>query len=133
MTNNEATATTPAPAAAMPYNGYFGPYGGRFVPETLQAALLERHDAYEDASHDINVVRELAAQLASYPGRPTPLDLAPRLSERVGTAVYLKREDLNHKGAHKVNNSLGQILLARLGLSSCPAGSKQSRRKIGSS
>ena len=91
----------------------FGPYGGRYVPETLIAALDELTAAYESASADLAFRHELDELLASYVGRPTPLYAAERLSERAeGTPVYLKREDLNHTGAHKINNTVGQVLLA---------------------
>jgi len=91
----------------------FGPYGGRFVPETLIPALDELEQAWIDARSDEVFNRELAALLCEYAGRPTPLYRAPRLSERAGSTVYLKREDLMHTGAHKVNNALGQCLLAK--------------------
>jgi len=91
----------------------FGPYGGRFVPETLIPALDELEQAWIDARADPAFGRELDALLGDYAGRPTPLYLAPRLSDKAGSTVYLKREDLMHTGAHKVNNALGQCLLAR--------------------
>jgi tryptophan synthase beta chain len=91
----------------------FGPFGGRYVPETLVPALEELEAAYERYRDDPAFVRELGLLQADYAGRPTPLYLAERLSERVGCRVYLKREDLAHTGAHKINNTLGQILLAR--------------------
>ena len=90
----------------------FGPYGGRYVPETLVSALEELEAAYEAYRGDPAFVSELKALQTDYAGRPTPLFLAARLSERVGCRVYLKREDLAHTGAHKINNTLGQILLA---------------------
>jgi tryptophan synthase beta chain len=90
----------------------FGPYGGRYVPETLVSALEELEDAYETYRDDPDFVQELRALQADFAGRPTPLFLAGRLSERVRCRVYLKREDLAHTGAHKINNTLGQILLA---------------------
>ena len=90
----------------------FGPYGGRFVPETLIAALDELTEAWEQARADEEFQRRLAWLLHDYVGRPTPLYLAERLSERVGRSVYLKREDLAHTGAHKINNAIGQALLA---------------------
>ena len=90
----------------------FGPYGGRYVPETLVSALEELEDAYEAYRDDPDFVLELGALQTDFAGRPTPLFLAGRLSERVGCRVYLKREDLAHTGAHKINNTLGQILLA---------------------
>jgi len=97
------------PAAA----GRFGDFGGQFVPETLMAPLAELIEAFEEARADEQFADELAAYLRDYVGRPTPLTHARRLSEAWGTTVYLKREDLCHTGAHKINNVLGQILLAR--------------------
>ena len=91
----------------------FGPYGGRFVPETLIAALDELSAAWADARDDERFQAELATLLRDFVGRPTPLYLAERLSERVGRRVYLKREDLAHTGAHKINNAVGQTLLAK--------------------
>ncbi len=88
-------------------------FGGRFVPEILMPALAELQQAYQQAKADSEFERELAATLQEYAGRPTPLTLAPRLSAQTGAQVYLKREDLTHTGAHKINNALGQILLAR--------------------
>jgi tryptophan synthase beta chain len=93
--------------------GHFGPYGGRYVPETLVAALEALADAYDRARTDPAFQAELADLLRHYVGRPTPLYLARRLSERLGPRIYLKREDLCHTGAHKINNTVGQILLAR--------------------
>ena len=95
-------------------SGRFGKYGGRYVPETLMAALEELEDAYETAKNDPAFQAELADLLHHYCGRPTPLYFARRLSEQCGGArIYLKREDLLHTGAHKINNALGQGLLAR--------------------
>jgi tryptophan synthase beta chain len=91
----------------------FGPYGGRFVPETLIAALDELSAAWAAAREDGAFQSELAALMRDFVGRPTPLYLAERFSERVGRRVYLKREDLAHTGAHKINNAVGQALLAR--------------------
>ena len=93
--------------------GRFGPYGGRYVPETLIAALDELAAVYDEAAGDQAFQAELDELLRSYAGRPTPLSDAPRLSERVGCRVLLKREDLTHTGAHKINNTLGQVMLAR--------------------
>ncbi len=94
--------------------GYFGPYGGRFVPETLMAPLAELTAAWQDARRDRGFRRELAGLLATYCGRPTPISFAARLTDHLGGArVYLKREDLCHTGAHKINNAVGQCLLAR--------------------
>ena len=94
--------------------GHFGPYGGRYVAETLMPALLELEEVYRRSRRDITFQRELRTLLQEYVGRPTPLTFAKRLTERWGGAkVYLKREDLNHTGAHKINNTIGQALLAR--------------------
>ena len=94
--------------------GYFGEYGGRFVPETLVAPLDELTTSYFTYRDDPDFQAELADLLKNYSGRPTPLYFAKRLSEKLGGAkIYLKREDLNHTGAHKINNCIGQILLAR--------------------
>ena len=93
--------------------GHFGPYGGRYVPETLMEPLRELEEAYAEARRDPAFRRELADRLRDYVGRPTPLGFAARLSERLGCRVYLKREDLCHTGAHKINNALGQALLVR--------------------
>src|SRR5437764_15218205 len=93
--------------------GYWGEYGGRFVPETLVAPLDELNAGYLAAHGDPDFHAELAGLLKNYSGRPTPLYFARRLTEKLGGArTYLKREDLNHTGAHKINNCLGQILLA---------------------
>ncbi len=94
--------------------GHFGPYGGMFVPETLMAPLQELAEEYERARSDPEFQRELEALLEDYCGRPTPLYYAKRWSEKMGGAkVYLKREDLLHTGAHKINNAIGQALMAR--------------------
>jgi tryptophan synthase beta chain len=91
----------------------FGRYGGRFVPEVLLAALDELTAAWAEARDDSDFRDELDRLLREHVGRPTPLFLAERLSERAGRSVYLKREDLAHTGAHKINNAVGQVLLAR--------------------
>jgi tryptophan synthase beta chain len=94
--------------------GHWGPYGGRFVPETLMAPLEELTDAYVAARTDADFHAELDSLLRDYSGRPTPLFEAARLTAHAGGAsVYLKREDLSHTGSHKINNALGQILLAQ--------------------
>lgn len=99
---------TPAP------RGHFGPYGGQFVPETLMPALTELEAAYEAARQDPAFQEEFSGLLRTYVGRPTPVYRARRLEEIAGgIPVFLKREDLNHTGAHKINNALGQALLAR--------------------
>src|SRR5580692_11204939 len=105
-----STSMTSQPDAT----GHFGPYGGRFVPEVLMAPLEELDRAYREACVDSQFQAELADLLVNYAGRPTPLYYAKRLSETLGGAkIYLKREDLLHTGAHKINHCLGQILLAR--------------------
>jgi len=91
----------------------FGIFGGRYVPETLIPALDELEAAYAAAQNDPAFAAELSFMLSTYVGRPSPLSDAPRLSEAVGARVLLKREDLNHTGAHKINNTVGQVLLAR--------------------
>jgi tryptophan synthase beta chain len=93
--------------------GRFGPYGGRYVPETLVAALDDLTALYDAVRVDPAFWAELDALLAEFVGRPSPISAAPRLSEDVGAPVLLKREDLNHTGAHKINNTVGQALLAR--------------------
>ena len=94
--------------------GHFGEYGGRFVPETLMHPIEKLIAAYKEARRDPEFERELARLLADFVGRPTPLMLAGRLTEKLGGAkIYLKREDLCHTGAHKINNAVGQALLAR--------------------
>ena len=92
----------------------FGPYGGQFVPETLMPALIELEEAFVSARQDTEFIHEFEQLMASFVGRPTPLTYAKRLSEKLGGAqIYLKREDLAHTGAHKINNALGQALLAK--------------------
>ncbi|HHY47322.1 MAG TPA: tryptophan synthase subunit beta [Firmicutes bacterium] len=109
MAHNPARLSPAVPDAA----GRFGPFGGRFVPETLMAALIELEEAYEDAISDPAFIRQLEGYMRDYSGRPTPLYHAKRLGARFGLKrLYLKREDLNHTGAHKINNALGQVLLA---------------------
>ena len=102
-------------AAALPDNkGHFGPYGGRFVAETLMGPLEELTRAYEKYFKDPDFLTELEYELKHYVGRPSPLYYAKRWSEQLGGAqIYLKREDLNHTGAHKINNTVGQALLAQ--------------------
>jgi tryptophan synthase beta chain len=93
--------------------GYFGPFGGRFVPETLMRAVQELEEAYEEAKNDESFLQKLHYYLKEYVGRQTPLYYAKNLTEKLGGAkIYLKREDLNHTGAHKINNTIGQALLA---------------------
>lgn len=93
--------------------GHFGQFGGRYVPETVMAALSELEEAYQHLSEDGQFLAELDAYLKNYVGRPTPLYFAAGLSERLGAKIYLKREDLCHTGSHKANNALGQALLAK--------------------
>ena len=94
-------------------NGYFGPYGGRFVPETLMKPVLELEAAYKKFKHDPRFKSELAHYLTTYIGRPTALYFAENLSRKYGYKIYIKREDLCHTGSHKMNNCIGQILLAK--------------------
>ena len=102
------------PLSTVVRAGRFGPYGGRYVPETLMAALEELEAAYESAKQDQEFQNEFEGLLRQYAGRPTPLFYAARLTEKLGGArIYLKREDLLHTGAHKINNCIGQGLLAR--------------------
>jgi tryptophan synthase beta chain len=106
--------TTTAAAALPDGLGHFGPYGGRYVPETLMHPLMELEAEYHRAQHDPEFQRELQYYLREFAGRPTPLYFAERLTRELGGArIYLKREDLLHTGAHKINNCLGQVLLAR--------------------
>lgn len=108
MTPNTASNAVPDGA------GRFGNFGGQFVPETLMSALTELQAAYAAARHDEAFWSELEGYLKDYVGRPSPLYFAARLSESLGGArIYLKREDLNHTGAHKINNTLGQAILAK--------------------
>ncbi|MEL7668686.1 MAG: tryptophan synthase subunit beta, partial [Actinomycetota bacterium] len=107
------------PSADMAYStpdaqGFYGPYGGTFVPETVIPALQELAASFQAAIEDIAFLEEFISLLRDYVGRPSPLYRADRLAEAVGLgAVYLKREDLNHTGAHKINNTIGQCLLAK--------------------
>jgi tryptophan synthase beta chain len=117
--NKGATTLRSSKNYSIPYRypdrrGYYGEYGGRFVPETLMQALFELESLYRDAQRDPEFKKELLNLLRTYAGRPTPLTLAERLTKRYrrGT-IYLKREDLCHTGAHKINNTIGQILLAK--------------------
>ena len=106
-----STVASPALPDAL---GHFGPYGGRFVPETLMHPLQELEEEYFRAQHDPQFQQELRYYLREFCGRPTPLYFAERLTRELhGAKIYLKREDLLHTGAHKINNAMGQILLAR--------------------
>jgi len=97
-----------------PRQGKYGKYGGQFIPETLMAAVKELENAYEEAKNDPKFQKELKYYLSEYAGRPTPLYFAENLTKALGGAkIYLKREDLAHGGAHKINNTLGQALLAK--------------------
>ena len=104
-----ANNSTLAPSAT----DRFGAFGGRYVPETLIPALDELERAYDEARVDPSFIADVEHMLNTYVGRPSPLSDAPRLSQHVGAQVWLKREDLNHTGAHKINNTVGQVLLAR--------------------
>ena len=104
------------PSGGPDRRGYFGPFGGRFIPETLMTALLDLESGYERIRKDRSFHADLRNLLTGFAGRPTPLYRADRLSSAAGCRVYLKREDLCHTGAHKINNCVGQALLAvRLG------------------
>ena len=94
-------------------NAYYGEFGGQYVSETLMNTLTELEKAFEEAIKDPKFREEYHYYLNEYVGRETPLYLAERLTEKYGTKIYLKREDLNHTGAHKINNVIGQILLAK--------------------
>ncbi len=95
-------------------SGHFGPYGGRYVAETLMPALIELEEVYRRCQRDPEFRRELRTLLHEYVGRPTPLTFAAHLTQRLGGAkIYLKREDLCHTGAHKINNTIGQALIAK--------------------
>jgi tryptophan synthase beta chain len=108
MTMPVATSTVPDA------RGRFGPYGGRYVPETLMQALRQLTEQYEAVRHDAEFERQFQYYLKQYVGRPSPLYFAERLTREAGGArIYLKREDLNHTGAHKINNCIGQALLAK--------------------
>lgn len=94
-------------------NGRYGDYGGQFVPETLMAALSELTEAFEAITNDRNFSEQLNSLLKDYVGRPSPMYFARNLSQALGGEIYIKREDLNHTGAHKINNAVGQVLLAK--------------------
>jgi tryptophan synthase beta chain len=107
------TTAAPTELASETSRDRFGVFGGRYVPETLIPAIETLDAAFDDAMADPDFRRDLDTMLRDYVGRPSILSDAPRLSERVGARVFLKREDLNHTGAHKINNTVGQVLLAR--------------------
>ena len=107
-------ARMPEPVSLPDASGHFGRFGGRYVPETLMAPLVELDNAYRTAVKDARFRARLRELLTTYAGRPTPLYFAERLTRHCGGArIYLKREDLCHTGAHKINNALGQALLAQ--------------------
>jgi len=134
--SNAAGEALPGPAFGRrdpDARGYFGEFGGRFVPETLVAPVAELEAAYFEARQDPAFVVQLRQLLRDFVGRPTPLGQARRLSAALGIDVWLKREDLAHTGAHKINNAVGQALLAlRMGkrriVAETGAGSMGSRR-----
>ncbi|PHM16808.1 MAG: tryptophan synthase subunit beta [Sulfuricurvum sp. PD_MW2] len=103
----------PSPSKFDPIEGHFGIFGGRYVPETLMPALLELEEAYQSIRFDKTFWSEVDGYLRDYVGRPSPLYYAANLSEELGAKIYLKREDLNHTGAHKVNNVIAQGLMAK--------------------
>jgi tryptophan synthase beta chain len=103
----------PSPSKFDPVEGHFGIFGGRYVPETLMPALLELEEAYKEIRFDKAFWSEVDGYLTDYVGRPSPLYYAANLSEELGAKIYLKREDLNHTGAHKVNNVIAQGLMAK--------------------
>lgn len=103
----------PSPSKFDPVDGHFGIFGGRYVPETLMPALLELEEAYKEIRFDKTFWSEVDGYLTDYVGRPSPLYYAANLSAELGAKIYLKREDLNHTGAHKVNNVIAQGLMAK--------------------
>lgn len=103
----------PKPSLFDPVDGHFGIFGGRYVPETLMPALLELEETYNEIRFDETFWKEVDGYLTDYVGRPSPLYYAANLSEELGAKIYLKREDLNHTGAHKVNNVIAQGLMAK--------------------
>ena len=116
MTNTQASPALPSINYANypDESGHFGPYGGKFVPETLMPALEELEEVYLKSKHDKEFQAELDHLLATFVGRPTPITFAARLTEHFGgPRIYIKREDLAHTGAHKINNALGQALLMK--------------------
>jgi tryptophan synthase beta chain len=110
---NEANLTPPLGGWGADKNGYYGEFGGAYIPEILHGTVERLKDAFYSIKDDASFKAEYYDLLKNYVGRPSPLYFAKRLSEKYGTNIYLKREDLNHTGAHKINNALGQILLAK--------------------
>ncbi len=119
MTTTPISPSSPTQTQYPDEIGRFGSYGGKYVPETLMPALSELETAYKRYKDDPNFQQELSQLLKDYVGRPSPLYFAERLTQYYarpdgsGPKIYLKREDLNHTGAHKINNALGQVLLAK--------------------
>ena len=115
MSPESAARAAPVDYYAYPdATGHFGPYGGSFVAETLMAPLAELTEAYQRCKRDPAFQHELAHDLKHYVGRPSPIYFAERLTRKIGGArILLKREDLNHTGAHKINNTIGQAMLAQ--------------------
>ncbi|MDR1273107.1 MAG: tryptophan synthase subunit beta [Odoribacteraceae bacterium] len=113
MKNDYKHEDEPAMTIAVDAGGYYGEFGGAYIPEILHASVEALRVTYREALEDPAFQREYHALLVDYVGRPTPLYLARRLSAKHGCKIYLKREDLNHTGAHKINNAIGQILMAR--------------------
>ncbi len=114
--NNEITANLSAPGSGIKSpneQGYYGKFGGAYIPEMLYPNVEELKTRYLEIMADASFQKEFNALLRDYVGRPTPLFFAERLSKKFNTQIYLKREDLCHTGAHKINNTIGQILLAR--------------------
>ena len=110
----------------FPFNGKFGNFGGKYIPETLVPAIEELEESYKKFRKDLDFQKELKEYLENYAGRPTPIYLAKNLTKYAGGAkIYLKREDLLHGGAHKTNNTLGQCLLAK------KMGKKESSLRLG--
>jgi tryptophan synthase beta chain len=116
----------PKPIFDPDERGHFDKFGGRYVPETLMPVLLELEEFYKNVRFSEEFWREMDYYYKEYIGRPTGLYFAPNLSKELNAKIYLKREDLNHTGAHKVNNTIGQVLLAK------KMGKKKSNRRNGS-
>lgn len=99
--------------AMLQYNGHYGEYGGAFVPPVLEGQLKKLSDFFDEITKTDDFKNEFIQILKDFVGRPSPLYLAENLSKHIGSRIYLKREDLNHTGSHKINNAIGQILLAK--------------------